>query len=77
MSDRLNAMFNHVDAFIALPGGLGTLEEIFHIFSWAHLHIHHKPISLLNVNDFSEYFLKYLGLQTLVLLALDSAHMLI
>ena len=31
MSDRLNAMFNHVDAFIALLGGLGTLEEIFHI----------------------------------------------
>ena len=33
MSDRLNTMFNHVDAFIALLGGLGTLEEIFHIFS--------------------------------------------
>jgi len=33
MSDRLNAMFNHVDAFIALLGGLGTLEEIFHISS--------------------------------------------
>jgi len=35
MSDRLNAMFNHAEAFIALPGGLGTLEEIFHIFFWA------------------------------------------
>jgi len=35
MSDRLNAMFNHADAFIALLGGLGTLEEIFHISSWA------------------------------------------
>jgi len=35
MSDRLNTMFNHVDVFIALPSGLGTLEEIFHIFSWA------------------------------------------
>jgi len=33
MYDRLNAMFNHADAFIALLGGLGTLEEIFHIFS--------------------------------------------
>jgi hypothetical protein len=33
MSDRLNAIFNHVDVFIALPGGLGTLEEIFHISS--------------------------------------------
>jgi len=35
MSERLFVMFNHVDAFIALPGGLGTLEEIFHISSWA------------------------------------------
>jgi uncharacterized protein (TIGR00730 family) len=33
ISDRLNAMFNHADVFIALPGGLGTLEEIFHISS--------------------------------------------
>jgi len=52
MFDRMTAMFNHVDAFIALPGGLGTLEEIFHISSWAQLHIHHKPIGLLNVNGF-------------------------
>ena len=33
MSDRLNAIFNHADAFIALPGSLTTLEEIFHISS--------------------------------------------
>ena len=33
MSDRMNAMFNHVDAFIPLPSGLGTLEEIFYISS--------------------------------------------
>jgi len=52
MSNRLNGMFNHADAFIALPGGLGTLEEIFHISSWAQLHIHHKLIGLLNVNGF-------------------------
>jgi uncharacterized protein (TIGR00730 family) len=35
MSDRMTTMFNHADAFIALPGGLGTLKEIFHISSWA------------------------------------------
>jgi uncharacterized protein (TIGR00730 family) len=40
MSEQLFVMFNHVDAFIALPGGLGTLEEIFHISSWAQLNIH-------------------------------------
>ena len=42
MSERLNTMFKHADAFIALLGGLGTLEKIFHISSWAQLHIHHK-----------------------------------
>ena len=60
MSDRMNAMFNHADAFIALPGGLGTLEEIFHISSWAQLHIHHKPIGLLNVNGFYANLLSFL-----------------
>jgi len=60
MYDRLNAMFNHVDTFIALPGGLGTLQEIFHISSWAQLHIYHKPIGLLNVNGFYNNLLSFL-----------------
>jgi len=60
MSDRMNTMFNHADAFIALPSGLGTLEEIFHISSWAQLHIHHKPIGLLNVNGFYDNLLSFL-----------------
>jgi uncharacterized protein (TIGR00730 family) len=56
----MNAMFNHTDAFIALLGGLGTLKEIFHISSWAQLHIHHKPIGLLDVNDFYDNLLSFL-----------------
>jgi uncharacterized protein (TIGR00730 family) len=60
MSNQMNAMFNHSDAFIALPRGLGTLEEIFHISSWAQLHIHHKPIGLLNVNGFYDNLLSFL-----------------
>ena len=60
ISDRMNAMFNHADAFIALPDGLGTLEEIFHISSWAQLHIHHKLIGLLNVNGFHDNLLSFL-----------------
>jgi len=60
MSEHLNTMFKHVDAFIALPGGLDTLEEIFHISSWAQLNIHHKPIGLLNVNDFYNNLLSFL-----------------
>ena len=56
----MNVMFNHSDAFIALPGGLSTLEEIFDIFSWVQLHIHHKPIGLLNVNGFYDNLLSFL-----------------
>ena len=60
MSDRMSAMFNHVDTFIALPGGLSTLKEIFHISYWTHLHIHRKPIGLLNVNAFYDNLLSFL-----------------
>jgi uncharacterized protein (TIGR00730 family) len=60
MSERLSVMFNHADAFSALPGGLGTLEEIFHIFSWAQLNIHQKSIGLLNVNGFYNTLLYFL-----------------
>jgi uncharacterized protein (TIGR00730 family) len=60
MSERLSVMFNYADAFIALPGGLGTLEEIFHISSWAQLNIHQKPIGLLNVNGFYNTLLSFL-----------------
>jgi predicted Rossmann-fold nucleotide-binding protein len=40
MSERLFVMFEHADTFIALPGSLGTLEEIFHISFWVQLNIH-------------------------------------
>ena len=52
MHERIARMLTNADAFIALPGGFGTLEEIFQIVSWAHLNIHQKPIGLLNVNNF-------------------------
>jgi len=48
------------DAFIAFQGGMDTLEEIFHISLWAQLHIHHKPIGLLNVNGFYDNLLSFL-----------------
>ena len=60
MFDRMNKMFKHVDGFIALPGGLGILEEIFHISFWAQLHIYHKPIGLLNVNGVYDKLLSFL-----------------
>ena len=49
-------MINHTDAFIGLPGGLGSLEEIFTVASWPNFNFHQKPIGLLNVDVFF-YFL--------------------
>jgi len=40
------------DAFIALPGGIGTFEEFFEIYTWAKLGFHSKPCGLLNINNY-------------------------
>ncbi|XVE63183.1 hypothetical protein DITRI_Ditri06bG0179800 [Diplodiscus trichospermus] len=48
------------DAFIALPGGFSTPEEIFQIVSWTQLNIHTKPIGVLNVNRFFDGLLSFL-----------------
>jgi uncharacterized protein (TIGR00730 family) len=48
------------DGFIALPGGLGTLEEFFEILTWAQLGIHHKPCGLLNINGFFDKLLIFM-----------------
>ncbi|XVE64275.1 hypothetical protein DITRI_Ditri07aG0087800 [Diplodiscus trichospermus] len=53
-------MLDNSDAFIALPYGIGTLEENFQIGSWAQLNIHHKPISLLNIDGFFNKLLSFL-----------------
>ncbi|XVE52395.1 hypothetical protein DITRI_Ditri02bG0118900 [Diplodiscus trichospermus] len=45
MQDRIWKTLDNSDAFIALPGGIGTLEENFQIASWAQLNIHHNPIA--------------------------------
>ena len=60
MHERMAHMLTKSDAFIALPGGYGTLEEIFQIISWAQLNIHQKPIGLLNVNNFFDDLLSFL-----------------
>jgi uncharacterized protein (TIGR00730 family) len=49
MHERKNLMAELSDAFIALPGGLGTIEEFFEVVTWAQLGIHNKPCGLLNV----------------------------
>jgi uncharacterized protein (TIGR00730 family) len=52
MHERKAMMASLADGFIALPGGLGTLEEIFEIWTWAQLGIHLKPLGFLDVNGF-------------------------
>lgn len=52
MHARKHTMFEKSDAFVALPGGIGTLEEIVEIMTWAQLGRHRKPIVFANINGF-------------------------
>jgi len=52
MHTRKAMMAERAEAFIAMPGGIGTFEELFEVTTWAQLGIHHKPIGLLNVANY-------------------------
>lgn len=52
MHERKAKMADLADGFIALPGGPGTMEEFFEIFTWAQLGLHQKPIGFLNINHY-------------------------
>ena len=58
MHERKAEMADLADAFIALPGGLGTLEEFMEIWTWAQLGIHAKPCGLLNTSGFYDALLQ-------------------
>ena len=60
MHERKAEMAELADAFIALPGGMGTLEELFEILTWAQLGLHAKPCGLLDVNGYFERLLGFL-----------------
>jgi hypothetical protein len=60
MHERKALMAGLADAFIALPGGLGTLEEFFEVFTWAQLGMHRKPCGLLDVGGYYRRLVDFL-----------------
>lgn len=61
MHERKQLMADRADAFIAMPGGVGTFEELFETFTWAQLGYHDKPVGLLNVAGFYDGMLAFLS----------------
>jgi uncharacterized protein (TIGR00730 family) len=60
MHERKALMAELADGFVALPGGLGTLEEFFEILTWAQLGMHGKPCGLLNVRQYYDHLMTFL-----------------
>jgi uncharacterized protein (TIGR00730 family) len=60
MHARKLLMSDLSDAFVALPGGIGTLEELFEVWTWAQLGLHAKPVALLNLRGFYDPLLQFL-----------------
>jgi uncharacterized protein (TIGR00730 family) len=61
MHERKRLMAEHADAFLALPGGIGTLEEFFEVWTWRQLGYHDKPIGLLNASGYYDPLLAFLS----------------
>ncbi|KAK1326226.1 Cytokinin riboside 5'-monophosphate phosphoribohydrolase LOG5 [Acorus calamus] len=60
MHERKREMGLHSDAFIALPGGYGTMEELLEVITWSQLGIHNKPVGLLNVDGYYNFLLAFI-----------------
>lgn len=60
MHERKRLMAERADAFVALPGGIGTLEEFFEAWTWRQLGYHNKPVGLLNVGGYYDGLLTFL-----------------
>jgi uncharacterized protein (TIGR00730 family) len=61
MHERKAMMGERADAFIALPGGIGTLEELFEAWTWRQLGYHDKPVGILNVDGYYDALLAFLA----------------
>ena len=60
MHERKATMAELSDGFVALPGGIGTMEEFFEVLSWAQLGMHNKPCGLLNVGGYYQHIVQFL-----------------
>ena len=60
LHERKAAMSDLADAYLTLPGGAGTLEELFEVWTWAQLGLHRKPIALLDVAGYYQPMLRFL-----------------
>jgi len=60
MHDRKRMMAERADAFVALPGGIGTFEELFEVWTWRQLAYHDKPVGLLNTAQYYDGLLTFL-----------------
>ncbi len=60
MHERKALMAELSDGFIAMPGGIGTMEEFFEVLSWAQLALHEKPCGLLNVSGYYDHLIRFL-----------------
>ena len=74
MHERKRTMFDRADAFVALPGGLGTLEELVEQMTWAQLGRHKKPILIANINRFWDPLLVLIDHMRRLGLVPSSAH---
>jgi len=61
MHVRKQMMAERADAFIALPGGIGTLEELYEVWTWRQLGYHDQPIGLLNVQGYYDDLLRFMA----------------
>lgn len=61
MHERKQMMAERADAFLALPGGIGTFEELFEVWTWRQLGYHDKPVGLLNVEGYYDGLLAFLN----------------
>ena len=61
MHERKRLMAEHADAFLAMPGGIGTFEEFFEVWTWRQLGYHDKPVGLLNIQGYYDNLLAFLS----------------